>query len=248
MRQRFQHRGAGVPCHVRAGRRDVVPAFGTGGDHELRRHVELRQERAILLFDERERLLPVVHEVHFVDHHGDLFHAQHREQQAVPFGLIPDAFHRIDQQEGGFGPRRAGDHVLQKFLVPGRVDDDVLTARPLEEGAGGIDGHALLLLFQERVEQEGVFKLLALLLADGLDFFDLAFRQGARVRIEAPQQRRLAVVHAAHDDDVHAVADIDGGRCVGLTCSHLCGVTPCPGLRPARGRRVRPRSWRAIRR
>ena len=86
LRQRFQNRGPGVPCHVRTGRRDVVTAFGAGGDHELGRDVELRQERAILLFNERKRVLPVVHEVHFVHDHGDLFHAQHREQQAVPFG------------------------------------------------------------------------------------------------------------------------------------------------------------------
>ena len=235
-----------MPGHLRAGRGDVVPAFGAGGDHELGRHVELSQERAIFFFNERERLLAVVHEVHFVHDHGDLFHAQHREQQAVPLGLILDPFQCIDQQERGFGARGAGDHVLQKFLVPGRVDDDVLTTRPLEKSAGGVDRHALLLFLQEGVEQERVLELFALLFADGLNLFDLALRQGARVRVQATQQGGLAVVHAAHDDDVHAVADIHGGRGFGLTCIHLCGAPPCLGLRPERDRRVRPRSWRAI--
>ena len=54
--------------------------------------------------------------------------------------------------------------------MPGRVDDDVLTSGPLEKGASGIDRHALLLLFQEGVEQKSVFKLFALLFADGLNF------------------------------------------------------------------------------
>jgi hypothetical protein len=42
------------------------------------------------------------------------------------------------------------------------VDDNVLAVLPGEEGAGGVDGDTLLLLFEEGVEQERILELFTL--------------------------------------------------------------------------------------
>ena len=65
--------GAGEPGHVRTGMRDVLPEFGAGGDHELRRDLELGKEFSILLFNAVKRILSVSHQVHFVHDHRDVF-------------------------------------------------------------------------------------------------------------------------------------------------------------------------------
>ena len=60
--------------------------------------------------------------------------------------------------------------------MPWSIDNDVLSAAPGEERSGRVDRDPLLLFFSERVEQKGVFKLLTLLTANGLDLFNFAFR------------------------------------------------------------------------
>ena len=39
------------------------------------------------------------------------------QQVTVAARIFLDAFVRVDQQQRGFRVRRAGDHVLEKFLV-----------------------------------------------------------------------------------------------------------------------------------
>ena len=87
------------------------------------------------------------------------------------------------------------------------IDDDVLPVTPGEKGPGGVDGDALLLFLQERIKQKGIFELFALLLADGLNFFDFADRQGAGIGVQAAEQRRLSMVDMPHDHDIHAFFD-----------------------------------------
>ena len=43
--------------------------------------------------------------------------------------------------------------------MPGRIDDDVGPLRRAELDLRGVDGDVLLLLLEQRIEQEGVFEL-----------------------------------------------------------------------------------------
>ena len=107
-------------------------------------------------------------------------------------GSLPDGklekVQAICQQQGPFGPSRPGDHVLEKLLVPRRIDDDIVPALPAEERPCRIDGDSLLLFLKKRIEQECVLEFLPLLPADRLDLFEFAVRQRPRVGIETPSK------------------------------------------------------------
>ena len=105
--------------------------------------------------------------------------------------------------------------------MAGRIDDDVLAALPVEERPCGVNGDALLLLFEKGIEQERVFELLALLAANGLDLFQLAVRQRARVGIEPSKQGGLAVIDVADNHDVEMFGS------VGYTGIHLTVTFEC---------------------
>ena len=124
--------------------------------------------------------------------------------------------------------------------MAGRIDDDVLAALPVEERPCGVDGDALLLLFEKGIEQERVFELLALLLANGLDLFQFAVRQRTRIGIEPSEQGGLAVIDVTDNHNVEMF-----GRCRrthdAATCIHLFATAPCLALRPVHGQTARPR-------
>src|SRR5439155_22674398 len=128
------------------------------------------------------------------------------------------------------------DHVLQEFIAAWSGKDDVVAAIPLEERAGCVDRDALLLFLQKGVEEEGVLELLALPAADFPDLVELALRERAGVGVEPAEQRGLAVIHMADDDDVQMLTGgrraKSGGRHGRITCSRLCGGAPSRGLRP----------------
>ena len=92
-------------------------------------------------------------------------------------GLLLQAFPRIEQHDRRIRTGRAGDHVLEKFLVAGRIDDDVTPPLRAELNLRGVDGDVLLLLFQQRIEQKGVFKFHALGVARLLNLLNLPVRQ-----------------------------------------------------------------------
>ena len=130
-----------------------------------------------------------------------LAQAEERKKEAVPAGLPragPPA-HRPGRtaavRAGG-----AGDHVLQEFLVPGRVDDREGASLGAEGHAGRVHRDVLRLLLQERVHQERVLKLHSLRPAGGLDPLRLALRNGMRVEEEPADQRGLAMINVADDD------------------------------------------------
>ena len=91
--------------------------------------------------------------------------------------LFAHTFVRADYEDRCVSPRRAGDHVLQKFLVPRRIDDGVTAARCSKRNLGRIDGDVLLLLLEKRIEQEREFKLHPLSRAGLLYLFDLPLGQ-----------------------------------------------------------------------
>ena len=75
------------------------------------------------------------------------------------------------------GARGTRDHVLQELDVAGRVDDDVVARRCLEEHARGVDRDALRPLVLERVEQKRVFERPGRPGAERLNLVELAVRQ-----------------------------------------------------------------------
>ncbi len=160
------------------------------------------------------------------------------------FRLLLDALQRVNQEERGFRACRARNHVLEKFLVAGRIDDDVKAALPFEEGPRRVDGDALFLLFEEGIEQKRVFELLALLAANGLNFFQLPVRQRTGIGIQPPEQGGLAVIHVPHDHNIEMFGRFRRTHAA-ATCIHLCATTPCLVLHPGRGRSVRPRWYDA---
>ncbi len=199
----IQHGRPLVPGHLRAARRDIVAQLGADGDDPLGDNVELREKISILLLDGVEDVLAETDQVHLVDDHGHLLHAEHGQEVPVLLRLLLHALERIDEQQRGLGPGGARDHVLQELLVPRRVDHDVLPSAPAEESAGRVDRDALFLFLQEGVEQEGVLELLTLLTTNGPHLVELAVGQRAGVGIEPAQQRGLAMIHVSDDHDIH---------------------------------------------
>ena len=181
---------------------DIISELGTDRNDLLWNRLELPEELPIFLLNPVEHILPIADQIHLVHDDGELAYAQERQEIAMLLGLLLHALQGIDQQQRPFGPGRPGDHVLEKLLMPRRIDDDVVPALPAEERPRRIDGDSLLLLFKKGIEQERILEFFALLPADGLDLFKLAIRQRSRVGIETPQQGGLPVVHMPDDDDV----------------------------------------------
>ena len=125
------------------------------------------------------------------------------QQIAVAAGLVAHAFQRVDDQHRAVGLRGAGDHVAQEFRVAGRVDQHDVARSGAEADLRGVDGDALVALGLQRVEQEGPFERHAAPRADGFQHLELALGQAAGLMQEAADQRRLAVVDMADDDDAH---------------------------------------------
>ncbi len=204
----IEYRRALIPGHRLAAIGDVVAQFCAHRDNPFRVCAELREKLPIFLFDALEDILTVPDQVHLIHDHGELAYAQQGKEVAMLFRLFFDALQRIDQEQRRLRPCRTGNHVLEKLLVAGRIDDDVLAALPVEERPCGVDGDALLLLFEKGIEQERIFELFALLAANGLDLFQFAVRQRTRIGIEPSEQGGLAVIDVTDNHNIEMF-----GRC-----------------------------------
>ena len=103
---------------------------------------------AVFAFDLAEARFGIIDEVHFVDHDEELPHTEQAQQIGVALRLFLHAFIGGDHKHGRVRIRRAGDHVFQKFLVTGRIDNHVIPFRGFERNLSGIDGDVLLLFFE----------------------------------------------------------------------------------------------------
>jgi hypothetical protein len=144
-------------------------------------------------------------EIHFVDGDDDLFDSEEGEQVAVASTLFLDAFICSDEKDGGIGAGGTGDHVLEELFMTWRVDDDVGASVRSELDLGGVDGDVLLLLFEEGVEEEGVFKVHALGLGGGLDLGDFSIWKRVGVVEDASDEGGFTVVYVADEDDAQPV-------------------------------------------
>ena len=213
----FGDRRALPPRHLGRALDDVLAVLGGDRDEVDGGESEGLQEGRVFGDDLLVRGLGMVDEVHLVHQHDELLHAQEGEQERVAAGLVHDAFLGVDEQQRGGGAGGAGHHVLEELLVAGGVDDRVGALLRAEEDARRVDGDVLFLLFDQGVEEEGVFELHAFDRAVLADLLHLAVGQGVGVMEEAADEGGLAVVDVADDDDVH-LAMVFGG---GFRCAHF---------------------------
>src|SRR5258707_280699 len=141
----------------------------------------------------------MIDEGDFVDQNGNLTEAKDMQNKRMAAGLLTPTLCSIDHQKGRLGLGDTGDGVLQELLMAWRIDDDVAALAGTEEDLRRIDGDALVAFGLEGIQQEGPFEDAAALIAGGLQFRQLAFRQAAGVVQEAPDQRGFAVIDMADD-------------------------------------------------
>ena len=243
--KRLDHGRALVPADAVGALGDAVAVARGNRDHSRGLHAEALQMRRDLVADFLEALGGEIDAVHLVDDDRDLLHAEQMQQIAVTAGLVAHAFERVDDQHRAVGLRGAGDHVAQEFGVAGRVDQHDVARIGAEADLRGVDGDALVALGLQRVEQERPFERHAAPRADGLQHLELAVRQAAGFVQQAADQRRLAVVDMADDDD----ADLRsrravrrGGRSGGDDHVHIALASLIRDSRRRGGARKRPRS------
>ena len=159
--------------------------------------------RRDLVADRLEAIGAEIDAVHLVDDHGDLFDAKQMQEIAVAPGLVAHAFQRVDDQNRTVRLRGAGDHVAQEFGVTGRVDQHHVARAGAEADLSGVDGDALVALGLQRIQQKRPFERHAAPGADGFQHFELALGQAAGLMQQASDQRGLAVIDMADDDDTY---------------------------------------------
>ena len=193
--------GPSIPADPRRALGDAVAVARGNRNHRRRRHAEADQMRGNLVADLLEAIGAEIDAVHLVDDDRDLLDAEQMQQIAVAPGLVAHAFQRVDDQHRGVGLRGAGDHVAQEFGVAGRVDQHDVARAGAEADLRGVDGDALVALGLQRIQQERPFERHAAPRADRLQHFQLAVGQAAGLVQQAADQRRLAVIDMADDDD-----------------------------------------------
>ncbi len=208
--QRLDHGRSLVPADTIGVLGDAVAVACRNRDDGRGRHAEAAQMRGNLVADRLEAVSGEIDAVHLVDDDRDLLHAEQMQQITVPPGLVAHAFERVDDQHRAIGLRGAGDHVAQEFGMAGRVDQHDVARIGAEADLRGVDGDALVALRLQRVEQERPFERHAAPGADRFQHFQLAVGQAAGLVQQAADQRRLAVVDMADDDD----ADLRTGGAV----------------------------------
>ena len=147
----------------------------------------------------------ILHQVHFVYQYVDLADAEQTEHIGVASGLFLHPFMGIHHQKRGLGAGGAGNHVLQKFLVPGGIDDDIIPFFRGELDSGRINGNALLLLFLKSIQKIGILKGFSRVMGDFLHLFHLSQRQCLCIVEEPAQHRGFPVIHMPHHDNIQPV-------------------------------------------
>ena len=137
-----------MPRQSFAVRGNVFSKSGRRRNENTRLQIQRLQELAVFVFDLAKAGFGIIRQVHFVDYNAELLHTEQAQQIGVALRLFLHAFIGGDHKHGRVRVRRAGDHVFQKFLVTGRIDNHVIPFRGFERNLSGIDGDVLLLFFE----------------------------------------------------------------------------------------------------
>ncbi len=246
--EEVQQRRAVVPVELARPLDDVGPGERRDRHEGDRADVEATGQRVDLGHDLVEALLAVADEIHLVDRHHHVRHAEQGGEQQMAPRLIDDAVTGVDQHDGELGVRHAGDHVARVLHVPRAVGDHEVAVRRREVAVGHVDRDALLALGAQAVGQQGeVDVLVATPPADRLDVGELVLEDRLRVVEQTADQRGLAVVDAADRGEVQRRRPpvvTRRKRQIVLDHAHLrsspaaCGL-PCPPRRCDRRRGLR---------
>ena len=163
------------------------------------------QERAIFRLDLAEAVFRKAGQIHFVHGHNHFAQPEETEQLSVPAALFAHPFIRRDHHDRGIGAGRARDHVLQEFLMPGRIDNHVVAPGAAKLNLRRIDRDVLLLLLGERIKDKGVFERLALRRARLPQAVD--FPVGERIGLgqNSADQRGFTVIDVTDENDLQTL-------------------------------------------
>ena len=199
--ERFQNSRTAIPLYLLARPRHVLTRFRGSGNERARFERKVYKKLSVFAFNLRKSLLRKLCEIHFVDDDDQLLDPEQTQQIRVAPALFAHPFVRCDHENGCIGARRARDHVLQKFLVTRCVDDDVVAARGPKRNLRCVDRDVLFLLLEQGVEQKREFKFHPFRRARLFDHVDLSVGQRIGVVQDATNERGLAVIYVAHEDD-----------------------------------------------
>ena len=201
--EHFQYGRAVVPGGVRRVCGNVVAVHGRDRDIRRRFDADFRKKFREIPADLVVARTVVADQVDLVHEYGDLRDPEHFEHIAVPSGIFADSLRRVDDEQCRLCPGRAGDHILEKFDMPGCVDDDVFPFFRFKEAARRIDGDPLRPLVLQCVQQKRVFKRLGIAAAHFPDLLDLAIRQRMRIREQTTDHGAFAMIHVSRHYDIH---------------------------------------------
>ena len=187
---------------------DIVSGYGRKRDRRDALDPEFLGKGAVFGLDRVEPFLAEIDKVHLVDRQHHVANAEPVAQETVAARLGQHALARIDQDDGGIGSGRAGDHVARILFVARTIGDDELARLGREEAIGDVDRDALFALRRQPIDQQREIELRparARCLAVRLQRFQLVREDPAAVIEQAPDQRRFAIVHAAAGDEAQHV-------------------------------------------
>ncbi len=194
--QVVQQRRPVVPPHVLGPLHHVVAPKRRNGDERDVVHVQPGGELHEVGLDLLVAALVPVDQVHLVDAHDHVRHAQHGGEEGVTARLLDHALAGVDQDQGHVGVGGPRDHVARVLGVPGRVGNDELALGRGEVAVGHVNGDPLLTFGPQAVGQQGQVGLgAATLLAGAADGLELVLEDSLGVVEQAADQGRLAVVH-----------------------------------------------------
>ncbi len=166
---------------------------------ELRSAAQLRGEAGELHDQLLEARLRVLHEVHLVDRHHQVWDPQQRADERVSLRLLQHALARVQQDHGEVRRRGARHHVARVLLVAGAVGDDEPPPGRREVAVRHVDRDPLLALGAQAVgQQREVQRAGAAAPRTRLrDVLELVLEHLLAVIQQPADQRALAVVHGA---------------------------------------------------
>ena len=203
-----EQRGASVPMHMRAGDDHIVALQRRYRDAGDCFEAERLGEALEILGDRIEARLAEIDEIHLVHGKRELADAEQRDDAGVPPRLGEHAAPRIDQEHGEVAIGRSGRHVARVLHMPRRIGDDEFAARRREIAISHVDGDLLLAFGLQAIDQQREVErtVAAGPLGIALGAFQLVVVDLRRVVEQPPDQRALAVIHAAAGEKAQKAA------------------------------------------